>query len=173
MDTTVCLAEEPEQQFCTISPSPKVVVKWDSNTVYCGFRTAYKVILTGVTGGTMVKLFFRTNDGKLLDEIAFYMDSVVYVDKVLIPFNVAAGTTIYIEIQLPEYNVVFKSDCKPVYNSIPKPKKVSSHSALSFLQVKSWAKRLLNFNHRHQSIILTGPLYPPLSQVRPCAERQI
>jgi hypothetical protein len=164
MDSTVCLAAGPKEQCCTISP--KVDIQWDSNTVYCGFMTAYKVTLPGMTGEKMVNIFIRTDDGKLLDKIELRMNSVIYMGKVLIPFNVVSGTTIYIEIHLPEFGVVSKSDCKPVYNSIPMPKKVTSSKALSFLHIKDWAKRILSFNQHHQPVISTGPLYPPLSQVR-------
>ncbi len=168
MDTTVCLAEGPKEKCSTISPN--VVVQWDSNTVYCGFRTGYKITLKGVTSETLVKLFFRTDEGELLDEIELQMNSVIYVNKVLIPFNIAAGRNIYIEIQLPEYGVVSKSDCKPVYNSIPVPKRVPSPKTRSFLDVKGWANQLLNvylkYTQHRQPTISTGPLYPPLSQIR-------
>lgn len=170
MDTTVFLAATPEKQSCTITP--KVDVQWDSNTVYCGFMTAYKVIITGVTGEKRVNIFIRTDEGELLDEIELQMKSVIYVGKVLIPFNVAAGTTIYIETQLPEHGVVSKSECKPVYNSIPMPKRVSNSKTRSFPNVKGWAKRLLGIypTQHHQSTTQAEPLSPLVSQV-PHADR--
>lgn len=115
MDTIVCLEAGPEEQCYTMSP--KVNVQWDSNVIYCGFKAAYKVTLTGVDEHAMVQAFCRTREGELLDESALHIRSTFYMDNVLIPFNVVAGTDIYIEIRLPEYGVMYKSDCKPVRNS--------------------------------------------------------
>jgi hypothetical protein len=98
--------------------SPKVAVQWDSAIVYCGFRATYKVTLTGVTGNTAIKVFCRTSEGKLIDKSELYTSLAFFMDQLLIPFNVGAGTTIYIEILLPEYGVLCKSVCKPVHNSI-------------------------------------------------------
>ncbi|MBN2433825.1 MAG: hypothetical protein JXK07_01010 [Spirochaetes bacterium] len=115
MGTTGCLVEGPKKR-CYTMPT-KVAVEWDSTIVYCGFRATYEVTLTGVTGNTIVKVFCRTSEGELLDKSELHTSLAFFMDQVLIPFNVEAGTSIYIEIQLPEYGVLCKSVCKTVHNS--------------------------------------------------------
>jgi hypothetical protein len=171
MDTTVCLAAGPKIRCYTMSP--KVAVQWDSAIVYCGFKTAYKLSLSGVAGKTMAKISCRTNEGRLLDESELHISSTIYMGRMLIPFNVAAGTNIYIEILLPEYGVLSKSVCKPVHNSIPmkamyiknttcniaiedlrgnlsrktssfRSERMSKSKVNSFLSIIGWSKQLLN-----------------------------
>jgi hypothetical protein len=153
--------------------SPKVAVQWDSAIVYCGFKTAYKLSLSGVAGKTMAKISCRTNEGRLLDESELHISSTIYMGRMLIPFNVAVGTNIYIEILLPEYGVLSKSVCKPVHNSIPmkamyiknttcniaiedlrgnlsrktssfRSERMSKSKVNSFLSIIGWSKQLLN-----------------------------
>jgi hypothetical protein len=153
--------------------SPKVAVQWDSDIVYCGFKTAYKLSLSGVAGKTMAKISCRTNEGRLLDESEVHISSTIYMGRMLIPFNVAVGTYIYIEILLPDYGVLSKSVCKPVHNSIPmkaiyiknttyniaiedlrgnlgrktfsfRSKRKSNSKVHSFIDINGWSKRLSN-----------------------------
>ncbi|MBN1601971.1 MAG: hypothetical protein JW915_10200 [Chitinispirillaceae bacterium] len=116
MDTKGCLVDGPEKRCFTMSP--KIAVQWDRAIIYCGFRAAYNVTLTGVNGNTTIHAFCRTSDGNLIEKSELHTSLTSFMNQVLIPFDVVSGTAIYIEVLLPEYEVLCKSDCKPAYNSL-------------------------------------------------------